>query len=129
MTPPSPNKAWRAWPRAPLIAAGGTALVAVVLLSAAAGGASAGTETISPKRQASLEYLLRQDCGSCHGMTLKGGLGPALLPEALRDRDEDGLVMMILDGNPERAMPPWRGQLSEAEARWLARRLKQGAAK
>ena len=36
-------------------------------------------------RQAELRYLLKQDCGSCHGMTMKGGLGPALLPQTLKD--------------------------------------------
>ena len=29
-------------------------------------------------RRAELVTLVRQDCGSCHGLTLKGGLGPAL---------------------------------------------------
>ena len=38
---------------------------------------------VPPERQDQLRYLLRQDCGSCHGMTLKGGLGPALLPDNL----------------------------------------------
>lgn len=33
---------------------------------------------IAPEREKELETLLYQDCGSCHGMTLKGGLGPAL---------------------------------------------------
>jgi mono/diheme cytochrome c family protein len=27
-------------------------------------------------RQAELLHLLKHDCGSCHGMTRKGGLGP-----------------------------------------------------
>lgn len=73
-----------------------------------------------------LDHLLRHDCGSCHGMTMKGGLGPALLPATLRDRDEDGLVQMILYGNPAKAMPPWGALLTETEARWIVRRLKRG---
>ena len=28
-------------------------------------------------RQAELTHLVKHDCGSCHGMTMKGGLGPA----------------------------------------------------
>ena len=32
---------------------------------------------------AALVNLVRQDCGSCHGMTLKGGLGPDIRPDAL----------------------------------------------
>jgi len=38
-------------------------------------------EEISAERQTELLYLLKQDCGSCHGMTLQGGLGSSLLPE------------------------------------------------
>ena len=40
----------------------------------------------SPARQKELIHLVRQDCGSCHGMTLQGGLGPALLPATLADK-------------------------------------------
>ena len=29
-----------------------------------------------------LEHLLLQDCGSCHGLRLTGGLGPAITPVA-----------------------------------------------
>ncbi|MGD8874759.1 MAG: cytochrome c, partial [Gammaproteobacteria bacterium] len=43
-------------------------------------------------RQAQLLYLLKHDCGSCHGMTRKGGLGPALLPENLHDFPPEFLV-------------------------------------
>jgi len=35
---------------------------------------------ISAERQQALRDLLKQDCGACHGLTLKGGMGPALLP-------------------------------------------------
>lgn len=76
---------------------------------------------------AALERLVRQDCGSCHGMTLKGGLGPALTPEALEGARPADLVSTILDGAPERAMPSWRPLLSEAEARWIADYLLTGA--
>ena len=86
---------------------------------ATAGGLPAETE-------ARLSHLVRHDCGSCHGMTLKGGLGPALLPEALDAYDDDSLVQVILGGIPDKAMPPWRDLLSESEARWIVRRLKEG---
>ncbi len=59
-------------------------------------------------------------------MTLKGGLGKPLLPEDLADRDAETLAEIILDGIPETPMPPWRGQLTEAEALWIARKLKEG---
>ena len=77
-------------------------------------------------RQGELLYRLRQDCGSCHGMTLKGGLGPALLPDALAARSENDLAAVILNGVPGTPMPPWDFEVTTDEARWLARRLKQG---
>ena len=74
-------------------------------------------------RQQELVRLVRQDCGSCHGMTLKGGLGPALTPEALADKPAEGLVATIVGGRPGTPMPPWRQFLSEDEARWIVLRL------
>ena len=77
-------------------------------------------------RQAQLLYLLKHDCGSCHGMTRKGGLGPALLPENMRVFPPELLVTTILDGRPGTPMPPWRGELSEADVRWLVEALNRG---
>ncbi len=80
----------------------------------------------TPERQRELIYLLQQDCGSCHGLTLKGGLGPALQPQDLRAKPVDFLATTILDGRPGSAMPPWRGMIDEDEAHWLAQRLREG---
>lgn len=77
-------------------------------------------------RQRELVRLVRQDCGSCHGMTLKGGLGLPLTAEALRDKPFDGLVATVVYGRPGTAMPPWKSILSESEAEWIVRRLMQG---
>ena len=88
--------------------------------------AAAYAGSVVSENEQRLEYLLRHDCGSCHGMTMKGGLGPPLLPSTLEERDEDDLVEMILHGNPARAMPPWNALLTTSDARWIARRLKQG---
>lgn len=81
---------------------------------------------LSAKRQSELRYILQQDCGSCHGLTLKGGLGPALTLEQMQDRDESDLVAVILDGVPGTPMPPWRPLLSEQEAAFMAQVLKSG---
>lgn len=78
------------------------------------------------KRQAELIRLVRQDCGSCHGLQLTGGLGPALTPEALKQRPTESLVGTILDGRRGTAMPPWQGLLSEAEAAWIVQMLQEG---
>jgi cytochrome c55X len=97
-------------------------LIALVLVSPPA-PVPAAPDSV---RQAELLYLLKHDCGSCHGMTRKGGLGPALLPENLRERNRDLLVLTVLDGRPGTPMPPWRGQLSEEEAYWLVDVLQRG---
>ncbi|MFO1352430.1 MAG: cytochrome c [Gammaproteobacteria bacterium] len=78
------------------------------------------------QRQRQLRYLVRQDCGSCHGMTLKGGLGPALTPAALAGKPVPGLVASIITGRPGTPMPPWQGLLSEQEAQWIVEQLLAG---
>jgi len=95
-------------------------------ICAVALAASSLAPAIEPERQEALRYLLRQDCGSCHGMTLKGGLGPALLPANLSGKPDGLLVNTILEGRAGTAMPPWRGLLTEAEALWLVEQLRLG---
>jgi cytochrome c55X len=80
----------------------------------------------SPARQRELVHLVRQDCGSCHGMTLQGGLGPALLPATLADKPVDGLVATIIGGRPGTPMPPWHRFLAEDEAQWIVAKLMSG---
>ena len=83
---------------------------------------------ISASRQSALMTLLLHDCGACHGLTLKGGLGPPLRPAQIGWKSEDLLVAVILDGVPGTPMPPWRTQITPDEAAWLARLLKRGLA-
>ena len=77
-------------------------------------------------RSRELVRMVRQDCGSCHGMRLTGGLGPALTREALAEFPLDSLTAVIVHGRPGTPMPPWKAMLSEPEARWIAQRLQQG---
>ncbi len=72
-----------------------------------------------------LQRLVHQDCGSCHGLTLKGGLGPDLRPQSLEHYDAEILSGVILDGIPGTAMPPWRPLITTAEAEWIAHYLLQ----
>ena len=78
------------------------------------------------ERQGALLHLLKHDCGSCHGLTMNGGLGPPLLPGDLNGKEEEDLVEVILDGVPGTPMPPWRFELSREEAAWMVHRLKEG---
>ncbi len=95
--------------------------MAVLALSADAVGA----EPPSSDRQQELLNLLKHDCGSCHGLTFRGGLGPALLAEAIADKDDAVLLHTILNGRKGTAMPPWRDFLSESEAQWIINYLRR----
>ena len=99
----------------------------VMALAVTVSPASAGE--LPASRQAELTNLVRQDCGSCHGMTLKGGLGRPITPDQLDGYDSDSLAAIILDGVPGTPMPPWRGLISENDAQWMAEALLTGLQK
>ncbi len=88
--------------------------------------AGAVTAEVPEQRAAEIRHLLKHDCGSCHGMRLKGGLGPSLDPERLQALSAEQISATILYGRPGTPMPPWQPFLSEQEALWLAGQLKQG---
>lgn len=73
----------------------------------------------SPARQTELRNLLKNDCGACHGLTLQGGMGPALLPKNLDGKPDELLVTTILEGRKGTAMPPWQPFMNRDEAVWL----------
>ncbi|MFV9614899.1 MAG: c-type cytochrome [Gammaproteobacteria bacterium] len=87
----------------------------------------AATAEVDPARQNELLYFIKHDCGSCHGMTLKGGLGPALLPETLAAKPKDYLVATIMEGRQNTAMPPWKTMLSQDDAVWITEQLQNGS--
>ena len=95
----------------------------VALMLAFALPAQAGE--VAPARAEELRHMVRQDCGSCHGLRLTGGLGSPITAQALAGRDPDELAMLILDGLPGSAMPGWRPLLTADEARWIADYLLQ----
>ena len=79
-----------------------------------------------PARQAELLNLVRQDCGSCHGLRLEGGLGLPLTPRALKGKSPEALKETILHGRGGTPMPPWNPFLTEAEAGWIVDMLMKG---
>ena len=104
-------------------------VVAAIALFAVSPLVAAGADDVarpSPARRHELLRLLHQDCGSCHGLRLTGGLGPALTPGALKDKPDASLTATIVSGRPGTPMPPWQPFISEDEARWLVERLKEG---
>ncbi len=104
------------------------AITAIVLaLISLKSQSSANDTSLSNTRKDELIHLVKQDCGSCHGMTLKGGLGPALLIENLQNKPTLFIQNTILYGRSGTAMPPWKTLLTGQEALWIAEQLKQGS--
>ncbi|MCK4833937.1 MAG: cytochrome c [Gammaproteobacteria bacterium] len=103
-----------------------TLLIASLLSTALLFAHNAAAE-VDSARQNELLYFIKHDCGSCHGMTLKGGLGPALLPETLSAKPKDYLVSTILEGRKNTAMPPWKTMLSQDDAIWITEQLQNGS--
>ncbi len=96
------------------------------LLAIQSAVAETSATKIDAARQSELRYFVKHDCGSCHGMTLKGGLGPALLPETLSNKPKELLVTTILEGRENTAMPPWNPMLSRDDAVWITEQLQSG---
>lgn len=80
----------------------------------------------NPARRAEIVNMVRQDCGSCHGMTMRGGLGPSLEARTLAGKDAGQLQFVILNGRRGTPMPPWKDFLTETEAAWVVDMLMQG---
>ncbi len=87
---------------------------------------TAADQPANPSRRAEIVNMVRQDCGSCHGMTLRGGLGPSLQARTLADKDAGQLQFVILNGRRGTPMPPWKDFLTETEVAWVVDMLMQG---
>ncbi|RKZ67642.1 MAG: cytochrome c [Gammaproteobacteria bacterium] len=101
-------------------------VLGITLLAPQNAMAETAITEVNPARQNELMYFVKHDCGSCHGMTLKGGLGPALLPETLSAQPKEYLVTTILEGRKNTAMPPWKSMLSRNDALWITEQLQSG---
>lgn len=87
---------------------------------------NAKAETLTQQRKAELKNILLQDCGSCHGMTMKGGLGPALTPEVLKNKPREMIEVTISYGRSGTPMPPWNTLLNKQEIKWIVDTLYAG---
>lgn len=95
-------------------------LAAIAALLAGSAWVAQAGEAQNPE---ALKRLVHQDCGSCHGLTLKGGLGPDLRPQSLEHYEVEGLAAVILYGIPGTAMPPWSPLITSDTANWIAQYL------
>ncbi len=95
----------------------GTVLVTLFLIVLIAHSTS--TRALTGDRKNELVYLLKQDCGSCHGMQLKGGLGPSLMWKNLHKKGKPYLKEVIAKGINGTAMPPWENILGREEITFL----------
>ena len=100
--------------------------IGAALVSAYSAAADAHLTEPDSVRHRELVHIVRQDCGSCHGLTLNGGLGPALTAATLSDKPAEGLVATIIGGRPGTPMPPFRGIVTETEAQWIVDQLRNG---
>ncbi len=109
-----------------LLAGSMLALTLAVTLASAAQNVSEAGLVPDAQRRIELVRFVRHDCGSCHGLTLGGGLGPPLTAAALAPRTSSYLTQVILRGRNGTAMPGWSPFVSDAEARWIADQLLRG---
>ncbi len=110
-----------------LFSAGALVIGCVALPVWAESNTLAPSVALPAERAEYITNLVKQDCGSCHGLTLQGGLGPALTVNALKDKPSAMLVDTILQGRMNTAMPPWKRFFSQDEAQWIVDSLKSGS--
>lgn len=61
-----------------------------------------------PELAAAWRTLRVMDCARCHGKDYAGSSGPSIVDYA-RTQSRDRFVRAVLDGNPGRGMPAYRG--------------------
>ncbi len=103
-----------------------TALFPLLFCSLPAIAGETSNGKLSDERKQEIAVLVQQDCGSCHGLTLKGGLGPNLNPERLQQFPRGFLETTILHGRPGTPMPPWSAILTPDEINFIATQLRTG---
>ena len=81
-------------------------------------------QSASPLNTERLKHIIKHDCGSCHGMTLKGGLGPSILEEDLKKWSDEQLFTVIKWGRPKLVMPPWKDIFTDQEIQWIIKYLR-----
>ncbi|MGD8417988.1 MAG: cytochrome c [Pseudomonadales bacterium] len=100
---------------------------AAALHVAGADAASPATPAaaVTPARQAELRDFLERNCPACHGTHMTGSVGPPLYADQLAHLTVNAVAETLLQGRPNKGMPPWADQLSREDALWIAGFLKR----
>jgi cytochrome c55X len=80
----------------------------------------------SAEKQAEIRTMLKNTCSSCHGVDLKGAIGPALKPETLGSKSDELLIDTIYNGRKGTMMSSWKASMNKDEIAWLVGILKSG---
>ena len=81
---------------------------------------------VTEERQSELLDFVEQNCPACHGIRMRGSIGPALSKANLQYLSVNAVTLTILYGLTDKGMPAWEAQLSERDAYWIAEFLKRG---
>ncbi len=71
-------------------------------------GPSAGNPLDDPALASAWQTLRVMDCARCHGKAYQGSSGPSVV-EYARTQSREMFLRAVLDGNPGRGMPGYRG--------------------
>jgi mono/diheme cytochrome c family protein len=80
----------------------------LLMLAMAAPPGPAAETRVDPAVYNAWRAMRQLDCARCHGGDYTGSSGGSLL-ESARSRSKDEFLRLVLDGVPERGMPPYRG--------------------
>ena len=80
---------------------------------------------VTDERQSELLDFVEQNCPACHGIRMRGSIGPALSKANLQYLSVNAVTLTILYGLTDKGMPAWEAQLSERDAYWIAEFLKR----
>lgn len=88
----------------------------------ATGESAATGETTTVASTVDAAAIYSQKCAGCHGANGGGGMGPAL--GAVEEKGDDHIRNLIVNGSPEKGMPAFGSQLSEAEVAAMVNHVK-----
>ena len=80
----------------------------IVLVFGALGSPSAARPLDDPEVASAWRTLRAMDCARCHGGSYLGSSGPSIV-EYARTQTREAFLRAVLDGEPARGMPGYRG--------------------